>query len=53
MRHHLQNMFLLIMITFLITMLFVVLSVGKKEQIQKESDYHRVHFSPMRIHQKY
>ena len=53
MRNHIQNLFLMLIIAFIISIILVVLAVGKKEQTQKELDYQHDHFAPMRIHQKY
>lgn len=52
MKNHIQNLFLIMIIAFLISIVLVALTIGKSEQVQKELDYERDHFSPMRIHQK-
>ena len=44
---------LALFICFTISIIFVALYVAKQEQIEKEIEYNKVHYSPMRIHQKY
>lgn len=44
---------LVLFICFTISIIFVALHVAKKEQIKKEIEYNKVHYSPMRIHNKY
>ena len=53
MKHKIDGFLLALMITLTITALFVVLHVARQQQIEQEQIYERVHFSPMRIHQKY
>jgi len=53
MKHHLQNAFLLIIISFLISIIFVALAVAKTGKDNKQHKYQIEHFSPMRIHQKH
>ena len=44
---------LVLFICFTISIVFVALYVAKQEQIEKEIEYNEVHYSPMRLHQKY
>jgi len=44
---------LVLFICFTISVIFLALHVAKQEQIKKEIEYNKVHYSPMRIHNKY
>jgi len=52
MKETLKDLIIIMAIVFLISMLLALLSIGKQEMIKKEIEYNKVHYSPMRIHQK-
>ena len=53
MKETLKDLIIIMFIVFLVSMLLVLLSIGKQEQIEKEIEYNKVHYSPMRIHHNY
>ena len=53
MKETLKDLIIIMFVVFLISMLLALLSIGKQEMIKKEIEYNKVHYSPMRIHQKY
>tara|TARA_B110000503_G_scaffold4720_1_gene6245 strand:+ start:1388 stop:1609 length:222 start_codon:yes stop_codon:yes gene_type:complete len=53
MKETLKDLIIIMTIVFLVSMLLALLSIGKQEQIEKEIEYNKVHYSPMKIHQKY